>query len=151
MVDDLIEDNWTKLFFFLFFWHYLSLVETDLALQDNRNVFLYSVFVLQLSFLVVFICPCGFFVLLWLIRRASEQKHINVTEHLNGSLPRQLDLDLYLGVYAGEAHRAHIAFCVLLRLWIRQPFNEQIHSSLAVAQGLQGPVYVYVGLSCTGR
>ncbi|TDH06860.1 hypothetical protein EPR50_G00117660 [Perca flavescens] len=37
----------------------------------------------------------------WLARWASEQKHINVTEHLNGSFPRQLDLDLYLGVYAG--------------------------------------------------
>ncbi|KAE8299274.1 Multidrug resistance-associated protein 4 [Larimichthys crocea] len=37
----------------------------------------------------------------WLACWASEQKHINVTEHLNGSLPRQLDLDLYLGVYAG--------------------------------------------------
>ncbi|XP_035860385.1 multidrug resistance-associated protein 4-like isoform X3 [Sander lucioperca] len=37
----------------------------------------------------------------WLARWASEQKHINVTEHLNGSFPRRLDLDLYLGVYAG--------------------------------------------------
>ncbi|XP_029980719.1 multidrug resistance-associated protein 4-like isoform X2 [Sphaeramia orbicularis] len=37
----------------------------------------------------------------WLAYWASEQKHINVTEHLNGSFPRQLDLDLYLGVYAG--------------------------------------------------
>ncbi|KAK5861056.1 hypothetical protein PBY51_022480 [Eleginops maclovinus] len=37
----------------------------------------------------------------WLACWASEQKHINVTEPLNGSLPRQLDLDLYLGVYAG--------------------------------------------------
>ncbi|KAK7882506.1 hypothetical protein WMY93_028680 [Mugilogobius chulae] len=37
----------------------------------------------------------------WLACWASEQKHINVTEHLNGSLSRQLDLDLYLGVYAG--------------------------------------------------
>ncbi|KAM8856472.1 ATP-binding cassette sub-family C member 4-like isoform 2-T2 [Spinachia spinachia] len=37
----------------------------------------------------------------WLARWASEQKRINVTEHLNGSLPRQMDLDLYLGVYAG--------------------------------------------------
>ncbi|XP_062258726.1 ATP-binding cassette sub-family C member 4-like isoform X1 [Platichthys flesus] len=37
----------------------------------------------------------------WLACWASEQKHINVTEHLNGSFPRQLDLDLYLGVYAG--------------------------------------------------
>ncbi|XP_056145091.1 ATP-binding cassette sub-family C member 4-like [Lampris incognitus] len=37
----------------------------------------------------------------WLAHWASEQEHINVTEHLNGSSPRQLDLDLYLGVYAG--------------------------------------------------
>ncbi|XP_029315504.1 multidrug resistance-associated protein 4-like isoform X2 [Cottoperca gobio] len=37
----------------------------------------------------------------WLACWASEQKHINVTEPLNGSFPRQLDLDLYLGVYAG--------------------------------------------------
>ncbi|RVE57953.1 hypothetical protein OJAV_G00204270 [Oryzias javanicus] len=37
----------------------------------------------------------------WLAFWASEQKHISETEHLNGSLPRQLDLDLYLGVYAG--------------------------------------------------
>ncbi|KAK1903162.1 Multidrug resistance-associated protein 4, partial [Dissostichus eleginoides] len=37
----------------------------------------------------------------WLACWASEQKHINVTEPLNGSLPQQLDLDLYLGVYAG--------------------------------------------------
>ncbi|XP_069558741.1 ATP-binding cassette sub-family C member 4-like [Brachyistius frenatus] len=37
----------------------------------------------------------------WLACWASEQKHISVTEHLNGSFPRQLDLDLYLGVYAG--------------------------------------------------
>lgn len=64
----------------------------------------------QRSFFVVFICPCGFLVLLSLTCRASEQKHINVTEHLNGSFPRRLDLDLYLGVYAGEAHKAHIAF-----------------------------------------
>ncbi|CAN9497709.1 unnamed protein product [Ophioblennius macclurei] len=37
----------------------------------------------------------------WLAHWASEQKHISVTEHLNGSFPQQLDLDLYLGVYAG--------------------------------------------------
>nr|XP_033474245.1 multidrug resistance-associated protein 4-like [Epinephelus lanceolatus] len=37
----------------------------------------------------------------WLACWASERKHINVTEHLNGSFPQQLDLDLYLGVYAG--------------------------------------------------
>ncbi|KAM6934339.1 ATP-binding cassette sub-family C member 4-like [Xenentodon cancila] len=37
----------------------------------------------------------------WLARWASEQKHISVTEHLNGSFPPQLDLDLYLCVYAG--------------------------------------------------
>ncbi|XP_072253083.1 ATP-binding cassette sub-family C member 4-like [Leuresthes tenuis] len=37
----------------------------------------------------------------WLACWASEQKHISVTEHLNGSFAQQLDLDLYLGVYAG--------------------------------------------------
>ncbi|XP_036965888.1 multidrug resistance-associated protein 4-like isoform X3 [Acanthopagrus latus] len=37
----------------------------------------------------------------WLACWASEQTHINVTGHLNGSFPQQLDLDLYLGVYAG--------------------------------------------------
>ncbi|XP_034041901.1 multidrug resistance-associated protein 4-like [Thalassophryne amazonica] len=37
----------------------------------------------------------------WLACWASEQKHINATQHLNGSFPQQLDLDLYLGVYAG--------------------------------------------------
>lgn len=35
---------------------------------------------------------------------------------------------------------AHCFFCVPLKLWIHQPFIEHIHSSLAVAQGLQGPV-----------
>ncbi|TKS67158.1 Multidrug resistance-associated protein 4 [Collichthys lucidus] len=39
--------------------------------------------------------------LLLIVLNALAHKHINVTEHLNGSLPRQLDLDLYLGVYAG--------------------------------------------------
>uniref|UniRef100_A0A3Q3XP58 ATP-binding cassette, sub-family C (CFTR/MRP), member 4 n=1 Tax=Mola mola TaxID=94237 RepID=A0A3Q3XP58_MOLML len=53
-----------------------------------------------LSLLCLFVLVY-FVVLLWMTCRASEQKHINVTEHLNGSLPRQLDLDLYLGVYAG--------------------------------------------------
>ncbi|KAM7407376.1 hypothetical protein PAMA_003212 [Pampus argenteus] len=37
----------------------------------------------------------------WLACWASEQRHINVTEHHNSSFPQQLDLDLYLGVYAG--------------------------------------------------
>ncbi|XP_028291453.1 ATP-binding cassette sub-family C member 4 isoform X2 [Gouania willdenowi] len=37
----------------------------------------------------------------WLAHWASEQTHSSVTEHLNGSFPQQLDLDLYLGVYAG--------------------------------------------------
>lgn len=65
---------------------------------------MYSLLMLQLYVFVVFTRPCRLLVLLWLTCRASEQKHINVTEHLNGSFPRQLDLDLYLGVYAGEAH-----------------------------------------------
>uniref|UniRef100_H3DQA7 ATP binding cassette subfamily C member 4 (PEL blood group) n=1 Tax=Tetraodon nigroviridis TaxID=99883 RepID=H3DQA7_TETNG len=37
----------------------------------------------------------------WLAHWASEQKRTNVTEHFNSSVPQQLDLDLYLGVYAG--------------------------------------------------
>ncbi|XP_056895808.1 ATP-binding cassette sub-family C member 4-like isoform X2 [Takifugu flavidus] len=37
----------------------------------------------------------------WLAYWASEQKRVNVTEHFNSSFPQQLDLDLYLGVYAG--------------------------------------------------
>ncbi|XP_071783118.2 ATP-binding cassette sub-family C member 4-like isoform X1 [Centroberyx gerrardi] len=37
----------------------------------------------------------------WLAYWASEQERVNATEHLNGSSPQQLDLDLYLGVYAG--------------------------------------------------
>ncbi|KAM4561745.1 ATP-binding cassette sub-family C member 4-like [Fundulus diaphanus] len=36
----------------------------------------------------------------WLSHWASEQRYAGVTEHLNGSFPQQLDLDLYLGVYA---------------------------------------------------
>lgn len=36
--------------------------------------------------------------------RASEQEHLNVTQRILGghNATRQLDLDLYLGVYAGE-------------------------------------------------
>ncbi|XP_061925145.1 ATP-binding cassette sub-family C member 4-like [Entelurus aequoreus] len=39
----------------------------------------------------------------WLAWWASKQQkqHVNLTQHLNGSLPAQLDLDLYLSVYAG--------------------------------------------------
>lgn len=62
-----------------------------------------------ISLLCLFVLVC-LRSLLWMIHRASEQKRINVAEHLNGSSPRQLDLDLYLGVYAGDARRAHIAF-----------------------------------------
>ncbi|XP_016524096.1 multidrug resistance-associated protein 4 isoform X2 [Poecilia formosa] len=36
----------------------------------------------------------------WLAHWASEQKYTSVTEHLNGSFPQHLDLDLYLGIYA---------------------------------------------------
>ncbi|XP_061827424.1 ATP-binding cassette sub-family C member 4-like isoform X3 [Nerophis lumbriciformis] len=32
---------------------------------------------------------------------AQQKQHVNITQHLNGSLPAQLDLDLYLSVYAG--------------------------------------------------
>ncbi|XP_067113164.1 ATP-binding cassette sub-family C member 4-like [Osmerus mordax] len=38
----------------------------------------------------------------WLAYWASEQQHLNVTEPItNSSAPQHLDLDLYLGVYAG--------------------------------------------------
>ncbi|XP_057709528.1 ATP-binding cassette sub-family C member 4-like isoform X3 [Corythoichthys intestinalis] len=37
----------------------------------------------------------------WLAHWASEQQHINTTQRLNDSLPTQLDLGLYLSVYAG--------------------------------------------------
>lgn len=80
-----------------------------------------------------------------MICRASEQKRVNVTEHFNSSFPQQLDLDLYLGVYAGEpCRRARFFLCTIEALNVSA-------SSLAVAQGLQGSVYVYMGLSCTGR
>ncbi|XP_061735042.1 ATP-binding cassette sub-family C member 4-like isoform X3 [Nerophis ophidion] len=47
----------------------------------------------------------------WLALWASEQQkqHVNITQHLNGSLPAQLDLDLYLSVYAGLT-AASVAF-----------------------------------------
>ncbi|XP_054643011.1 ATP-binding cassette sub-family C member 4-like isoform X2 [Dunckerocampus dactyliophorus] len=31
----------------------------------------------------------------------QQQQHVHITQHLNGSLPAELDLDLYLSVYAG--------------------------------------------------
>ncbi|XP_061548514.1 ATP-binding cassette sub-family C member 4-like isoform X2 [Phycodurus eques] len=37
----------------------------------------------------------------WLAHWTSEQQLVNRTQPLNGSLPAQLDLDLYLSVYAG--------------------------------------------------
>ncbi|KAM9804854.1 LOW QUALITY PROTEIN: ATP-binding cassette sub-family C member 4-like [Neosynchiropus ocellatus] len=37
----------------------------------------------------------------WLAHWASEQELVNVTGPLNASSPRRIDLDLYLGVYAG--------------------------------------------------
>lgn len=85
--------------------HYLSFADADLPLQGSRNVF--SGVPSGCTFFFSCLCLCvlvDFLVLLWSTCRASEQKHINVTEHLNGSFSRQLDLDLYLGVYAGEAH-----------------------------------------------
>lgn len=71
---------------------------------------LYSIFLLDLSFIVVFIPPCVFVALLWTICRASEQKRINVTERFNSSFSQQLDLDLYLGVYAGEPCQSTLLF-----------------------------------------
>nr|XP_019945775.1 PREDICTED: multidrug resistance-associated protein 4 isoform X1 [Paralichthys olivaceus]XP_019945776.1 PREDICTED: multidrug resistance-associated protein 4 isoform X1 [Paralichthys olivaceus]XP_019945777.1 PREDICTED: multidrug resistance-associated protein 4 isoform X1 [Paralichthys olivaceus]XP_019945778.1 PREDICTED: multidrug resistance-associated protein 4 isoform X1 [Paralichthys olivaceus]XP_019945779.1 PREDICTED: multidrug resistance-associated protein 4 isoform X1 [Paralichthys olivac len=71
----------------------------------------------------------------WLACWASEQKHINVTEHLNGSFPLQLDLDLYLGVYAGLTAssvvfgflRSLVFFNVLVRS------SQTLHNSMFTA------------------
>lgn len=53
--------------------------------------------------------------------RASEQKRINATAaRLNSSGPRQPDLDLYLGVYAGDARRAHTAFFLLCMVFVAE-------------------------------
>lgn len=78
--------------------------------ETLHKMSLYSIFLLELSFIVVFISPCVFVALFWMICRASEQKRINVTEHFNSSLPQQLDLDLYLGVYAGEPCQSTLLF-----------------------------------------
>ena len=75
-----------------------------------REMGLYCILLLELSFIVAFISPCVFVALLWMICRASEQKRIDVTEHFNGSFPQQLDLDLYLGVYAGESCQSALLF-----------------------------------------
>lgn len=143
MVDEFIDDNGTKQFFL--FLDFVPLIETDLVLHKKGDTFCgvpSCLFSSRIYLWVVFVCVC----VSWLAGD-SEQKHIGVTEHLD----RQLDLDLYLGVHAGENQRAHAALCVRLRLWIRQAFSEQSHSSLAVAQGLQGPMCAYRGLSCTAR
>ena len=52
---------------------------------------------------LVFICPCGFDS--FVPGRASEQERLNVTEPIlnDSSATLQLDLDLSLGVYAGES------------------------------------------------
>lgn len=112
-------------------WCHVCFVQSDLS-THKTNMFSFCaharlLFLLDTLFSIdVFICPCVHAVFLSLsspplpFHRASEQKHINVTAvHLNGSSPRQLDLDLYLGVYAGDARRAHIAFFFFVyRLWL---------------------------------
>ncbi|XP_019945785.2 ATP-binding cassette sub-family C member 4 isoform X2 [Paralichthys olivaceus] len=80
----------------------------------------------------------------WLACWASEQKHINVTEHLNGSFPLQLDLDLYLGVYAGLTAssvvfgflRSLVFFNVLVRS------SQTLHNSMFTAI-LRTPVHFF--------
>lgn len=149
MVEDLIETACTKLFLLT-----LSVAHWNQPWASQYKICVVfipwcGVFFVAFSIIfVVFIFCCGFLGVWRLTRRASEQKHAAVTEHLNGNFPQQLDLDLYLGVYAGEARCTLVALCVL---WMRQSLIEQIHSSLAVAQGLQGPMYPYMGLSCTAR
>lgn len=75
--------------------------------------------------------------------RASEQEHLNVTEpiHNGSSATQQLDLDLYLGVYAGEAQWAQLPLSAT-----EAPHNPAIHwahpRALAGAQGLQGLVSI---------
>ncbi|CAL9690131.1 unnamed protein product [Knipowitschia caucasica] len=87
----------------------------------------------------------------WLACWASEQKHMNVTEHLNGSLPQQLDLDLYLGVYAGLTMtsvffgflRCLVFFNVLVRS------AQTLHNNMFQAI-LQAPVHFF-DTNPTGR
>lgn len=134
VVEDLVENAWTKLFYLT-----LSVAYWNQPWASQYKCVVFGALMLCLfspTIFVVFIFCCEFLGCWWLTRRASEQKYTGVTEHLNGSFPQQVDLDLYLGIYAGEARWALIALCVF---WMLQSFIEQIHSSLAVAQGLRGP------------
>jgi len=128
-------------------------LKTNLCLQMQGMwvFFLCKASMLLFPFFVVIVCPCESLCLWWLIRRASEQKHISVTEHLNGSFAQQLDLDLYLGVYAGEAHWVHIAFCVLSRLWIRAAIQWTDPQFFGCGPRPSRPNVCVHGLSCTAR
>lgn len=119
-----MEKCFTKLS--LVFWCHVQLVQSDLFCTLDKHVFFFFSMPVRGSFscrTLYFPLLC-LFVLVYMpffflspppsFHRASEQKHINVTAvHLNGSSARQLDLDLYLGVYAGDARRANIAFFFL--------------------------------------
>ncbi|XP_041940167.1 ATP-binding cassette sub-family C member 4-like isoform X1 [Alosa sapidissima] len=77
----------------------------------------------------------------WLAYWASEQEHLNVTQHiLNGhNASQQLDLDLYLGVYAGLTGaavlfgflRSMVFFNVLVRA--AQRLHDRMFSSILCA------------------
>nr|XP_046259915.1 ATP-binding cassette sub-family C member 4-like isoform X2 [Scatophagus argus] len=87
----------------------------------------------------------------WLACWASEQKHINVTEHLNGTFTLQLDLDLYLGVYAGLT-AASVLFGFLRSLLF---FNVLVSSAQTLHNGmfdaiLRTPVHFF-DINPTGR
>lgn len=94
-------------------------------------------------FIVVFICPCVF-----AVSFVDDSQGLWTEAHQCDRAP-QWQLPSAAGPWPVPrclrrwcSPSAHCFFCVLLRLWMRQPFNEQTHSSLAVAQGLQGSVYV---------
>ncbi|KAK2906037.1 hypothetical protein Q8A73_009980 [Channa argus] len=75
---------------------------------------------------------------------ASEQKHTNVTELLNGSFLRQLDLDLYLGVYAGsEATSVTFGFLgSLLFFKVLVSLGETLHTMFNAV--LQNPLHFFI-------
>lgn len=50
-----------------------------------------------------------------------------------------------------SAHCFFFFFVYRLWLWMLQPFNEQTHSCLAEAQGLQGSLYVWLGPQLYGQ
>lgn len=108
-------------------------------------------FPLWCLFVLVFM-PFSLFIPGISFHRASEQKRINVTAApLNGSSPRQLDLDLYLGVYAGDARRAHIAFLFFCVSFcdcnsMNRPTLAWLRPKAFKAHRMRGR-----GLSCTSR